>query len=245
MDAIQDPVRRVGVRAIKVLSAVWFVFHFGLTLLYLMPVNPMTLPIRPQVSAMMGAMFYQNWGLFAPNPINTNDVVLVKPLRGVADAARSAGDGWYDLSTPLWRGFQQNRFGAYERLSRPIANAVRTLSASEGVDLASARACSKGDSLSCKGLTESAKTDQTRGKMLLGRIGSSFVNGMPDGEAYSHVAVRVRFQKVPAWSQRFAKVAPAAVDIDVGVFPVDRKIVPSGLYISTAAQHVAARGGRE
>src|SRR5436189_132749 len=99
-------------------AALGLVVHFSLTVGYLMPANPMTSAWQPFLDATVGVFFEQDWGMFAPNPASSDFALLAHPLTAVEVVALPATGlppgGWYDLSTPLWAGFQQNRFSAYE-----------------------------------------------------------------------------------------------------------------------------------
>src|SRR5262245_53866178 len=52
-------------------------FHFGMTMVYLMPLNPIVLRAAPVVDGYMVPWFVQDWHLFAPNPINETHMLLV------------------------------------------------------------------------------------------------------------------------------------------------------------------------
>ncbi len=51
--------------------------HFGFTLLYVLPANPLNVRLRPAIDAYIQPLFAQNWGLFAPNPPYESKMVLV------------------------------------------------------------------------------------------------------------------------------------------------------------------------
>src|SRR4051794_17762784 len=67
-------------RALKLLPGVLVMvlsIHFGMTLVYLMPLNPIVLRVAPVVDGYMVPWFVQDWHLFAPNPINETHMLLV------------------------------------------------------------------------------------------------------------------------------------------------------------------------
>lgn len=53
------------------------VAHFGATLLYLTPLNPLKLRLYPQIHAYMVPFFEQRWELFAPDPLVDTRMLLV------------------------------------------------------------------------------------------------------------------------------------------------------------------------
>lgn len=116
------------VNIVRVMAALWLVVHFILTMIYVYPDNPIKDTLQPLLDATIGRYFAQGWALFAPEPDNTDVVLLVRPLSSNEySVVRTKGlpsDGWYDLSSPLWTKLQNNRFSAYGRLSRVVSKAV-------------------------------------------------------------------------------------------------------------------------
>ena len=112
---------------VRVGVLVWLVGHFSLTVLYVMPDNPLSESLQPLLRATIGRYFEQNWALFA-RPLTPAEVAAL-PETGWP------GEGWYDLSTPMWERFQYNRFTPDERLTRPQAEAfVVYLRAVDGLE---------------------------------------------------------------------------------------------------------------
>lgn len=54
------------------------VLHFAMTFLWNAPSNPIKDSVGGQVSGYMRPFFQQNWSLFAPNPVNAEDELLVR-----------------------------------------------------------------------------------------------------------------------------------------------------------------------
>ena len=113
---------------LRVVTLLWLAGHFLLTVAYVAPLNPVTLPLRPLLDGTIGTYFEQNWGMFAPNPRSGEAILLVHAFTDAQVAAIPdrglPADGWYDLSTPLWDAFHQNRLSAYDRLGRPQSRAM-------------------------------------------------------------------------------------------------------------------------
>lgn len=97
--------------------------HFAITLVYLMPLNPITLHIAPLVERYMAPWFVQNWRLFAPNPINETRMLLVACRVQQADGT-TVETAWVDVSTPLWDAQARQRFSVAAWLDRSQAHAV-------------------------------------------------------------------------------------------------------------------------
>src|SRR5258705_9799393 len=90
---------------LRVMTVLWLVTHFTLVMLYVFPTNPVKDRLEPLLDATIGTYFWQNWDLFAPEPDNTDVVLLVRPLSSneyrIAQANGLPSNGWYDLSSPL------------------------------------------------------------------------------------------------------------------------------------------------
>jgi hypothetical protein len=211
------------------------VVHFALTIAYVTPVNPLRIELQPLLEATIGTFFAQNWRLFAPEPLTSNFALLVRPLSepdfqtSVSEGLPS--DGWYDLSTPLWARFQGNRLlGAYDRVMRPASNGVITYltgGPSLGVWL---DACRKGEDPACDFYQSQLAKARVRAGQLLARIASAFCKDVGGVDHhFTHVALRVRQTSAVPWSQRFGG-RPKVDDIELGVYPVDRRVVATGLY---------------
>jgi hypothetical protein len=218
-----------GVRAVVV---GWLVVHFTLTLLYVSPLNPIKIPAMPLLNKTIGTYFPQNWSLFAPNPLTTDQSILVHCLSGQEMAAfLSRGlpeDGWYDLSMPFWHRYQQNRFSAYDRLIRPQSTAMRSF-LSGGYWLQPwAESCRKGDQEACKLYEEALVGARATAAPLLAKIGSAFCQDIGAGNS-THVALRVRSRPALPWSQR-DEATRKSVDSMLGVYEMNHGGATTGLY---------------
>jgi hypothetical protein len=74
-------------------------FHAAITVLFVLPPNPIGESVRPLVLAYTHPVFEQYWNVFAPTPIDSDVSVFarVKP-RGAPD---SAAGPWFDVSKTL------------------------------------------------------------------------------------------------------------------------------------------------
>lgn len=114
-------------RALALLAGLLVVvlgLHFGLTLVYLLPLNPITLRLAPLVDGYMTPFFAQDWHLFAPEPINETRMLLVACRVRLADG-RMVETAWEDISTPLWAMQARERFSPASWLVRLQMHAIQ------------------------------------------------------------------------------------------------------------------------
>jgi uncharacterized protein DUF5819 len=221
---------------VRIAALAWFVVHFALTVLYVMPENPIRMGMAPVLNATIGTYFYQNWSFFAPNPISSDYALLARPLTEADENAQPAQglpvDGWYDVSTPLWARFQQNRFSAYDRLTRPLSSAIRAYLTGGPELLPWLESCEKGDKASCVFYEDRLKKTRVEAGKTLSRIGSAVCNDLAhSGARITHVALRVRETLSVPWSERWTS-KPVVRDVELGVYAVDRTVAPPGLYVA-------------
>ena len=254
MNAPHDPrpddrpsrARRVAVGAVKAFSVCWLVGHFALTVIHVMPINPLKNEVGPVADAVLRPLFIQNWSLFAPSPIQTNYSLLVRPLSGAEAASYDATGslpeaGWYDLSSPLWARFQANRFSAYDRLTRIHSAAIRQW-LSGGLDMvAVSKACQKGDEEACDRFADERADRQGDAGGTLAHTASSFCQDLAaSGRACDRVALRIRAVGSVPWSERYTG-SPDTVDVDVDVVRADPTAAPMHLFtFAPAGDAVAA-----
>ncbi len=228
--------RKFTETAVKVGSLTWLVVHFTMTMLFVMPANPVKLVVEPVVNATIGTFFGQNWSLFAPNPVDVDQALLVRCLtQREADAIATQQDiptdDWHDLSTPLWTRFQQNRFSAYDRLVRPQSTAIRRY-VNGGPDTWDyKRLCDEGKGEdACETYETMLEQIREGSGGFLAKIGSAFCSEVQVGkEPTSHVALRLRQSAAVPWTKRHTEESEVS-DYDIGVYPYDAGVVPLGLY---------------
>lgn len=219
---------------VRAAMLLWLVVHFTLTVLYVTPLNPVKMQLQPLLDATIGTYFPQNWSLFAPNPLSSDQALLVRPLTA-SEFAKAADeglppDGWYDLSTPFWARFQQNRFSAYDRLIRAQSNAIRSY-LTGGPEMAPWwEACRNGDQAACDYYARGLEQSRVQAGKLLARVGSAFCKDVGCDEGFAYVAVRVRERSSVPWSKRYT-AQPEVRDTELGVYPVDRDVASTGLYV--------------
>ena len=217
----------------------YLALHFALTFLYVMPVNPVSLELQGLVQGTIGRFFAQNWRLFAPNPLSSDQIVLANCLD---DAEAKAGldgtlpsDGWFDLSTPVWNRYHEDRFSAYDRLSRPATNAARAFLSGGTYVAPWYESCQRGNQEACKVFEEQVTQTREAASLVLQRVGSSFCLEAEPDKPSTHVALRLRQESAVPWSKRDdASFEPTSTDAELGIYPIVDWVVPSGLYAEAA-----------
>jgi Family of unknown function (DUF5819) len=210
-----------------------FLGYFALTFFYCFPNNPIKLQLRSVLQRTIGTYFAQNWSLFAPNPIQANQSLLVRcMITAEFDAAKPAKtlpkDGWNDITTPLFREHQQNRFSVYDRISRTHTNFIKAYMHGGGSFQALFEECRRGDRNACKAGNLQLADARARSIRPLVKVASSYCQEAGEPES-SHVALRVREVPVAPWSRR-DEGAPKGRDFELGVYPIDRDVVTTGVF---------------
>jgi hypothetical protein len=219
---------------IRLAALLWLVGHFALTVAFVTPLNPLTVSLQPLLNATIGTYFPQGWGFFAPNPGASVAVLLVQPLSEAEMAAVATRglpeEGWYDLSTPLWDGFHQNHFSAYDRLALPQFRAMLTyLTGSQQMDPLR-DSCERGDAAVCEHYETEMAAARAQAARILVKVASAFCKeiAQPDREI-RYVALRARELRSVPWSDRHGG-RPVTRDVDLGVYAVDAEATPSGVF---------------
>lgn len=90
---------RVVLLAFALLLSAACAFHAAMSVLFVLPPNPLGESVRPLVLAYTHPLFEQYWNMFAPTPIEDDLAIYArtKPV-GASDAAASR---WVDVSAPL------------------------------------------------------------------------------------------------------------------------------------------------
>lgn len=88
--------------------SLFVLFHFFVIFINQMPANPVQYQLYSLSSKYMFPFFGQDWHLFAPNPINSNIIVVARGYGTPSN--RFHRTKWIDLTDGLIRAVQQNRF---------------------------------------------------------------------------------------------------------------------------------------
>lgn len=193
---------------LRILTVLWLVVQFTLTLIYVLPTTPIQSTLEPFLDATIGKYFYQGWDFFAPDPIDTDYALLVRPLtnKEVKIALQKKGlpnDGWYDLSSPVWTKLQSNHFAAYVRFADGITNPTSSYDGDDNSDKGSLKLLIKFASAFCKD------------------IGKSNAN---------YVALVIRERQSVSWPDGEAPKPPVIKTRLLGTYQIDRSVENSYLY---------------
>jgi hypothetical protein len=211
------------------------VLHFVATLLFVFPANPLELQLGHIADRTIGVYFPQNWSLFAPNPVDSTQSLLLQCLRP-EELPKSSGapvalapDGWHDVSLAHFARAHEHPLSAYERMVRPLQNSLRRYVAG-GSELAPLfQACSKGDEEACASAQAALLPQREHAARMIRQVASAFCRESYPHTRFGGVAVRYRERKALPWSKRHAE--PAAVqDYQLGIFELDEAVALPGLY---------------
>lgn len=199
----------------------------GMTILYVLPVNPLSVAHESLLDETIGAYLSQDWQLFAPNPLSTNYSLLVCPDESGTSAPSDCKE-WYDITEPLWRCSHRYFFSAFGRLARVQGGPLLEYIAGDSTLEPYAQACRE-THLPSDCATYHRLLDKSRAEALtmLCRIASSFCNGV--AERSRSFALRILVVKAVPWSERFSGVGKKQL-IELGRFSVDRSVTPASFY---------------
>lgn len=217
--------------AVRIITALWLIVHFILTMLYVYPDNPIKGTLQPLLDATIGRYFAQSWVLFAPEPDNTDVVLLVRPLSreeyALVQAKGLPSDGWYDLSSPLWTKLQNSRFSAYGKLARAVSKPL--YSYFEIIDDQKVLSASFKDTNGQQAVYTYHDVPQGYQEQLMVRAASIFCKDIGRTSA-RYVALMARQIFSKPWSQRTTSVPQVVKTTLLGVYPVDRSVENAHIY---------------
>jgi hypothetical protein len=213
---------------VRVVTLLWLVGHFLLTMLYVYPANPVKDALQPLLSATIGTYFPQNWALFAnPEPDNTDVVLLVRPLTSseytIVLTKGLPSDGWYDISSPLWAKLQNNRFSAYGKLSRAVSKAIYSYFSMPPIS------ASLKEPVDQKSVSNYRNIPQDQRVHLMLEAASTFCKDTGQKNA-SYVALMIREIFTKPWSERTTSKPQAVQSTLLGVYPIDKSVESIRLY---------------
>lgn len=110
---------RMWQTVVALILSAFLVVHYAIIGLYLTPTNPLKTRLWRPVHEYVGPFFTQNWQLFAPTPIASDELMTIK-LRWYESASRRTWEtDWIDISSPVHRAIHRTRIGPYSKLARP------------------------------------------------------------------------------------------------------------------------------
>lgn len=220
------------IRTLKSFSLLILLLHLALTFFYSMPINPIKIGLNPLLNMTIGTFFPQNWSLFAPSPVTSNNYLCILPLKNYEDInsprLKSSSD-WINLTLPLLNNFHENRFSAYERISRVQLNSIRLYVGASPELYPWSRACNNGDTLACIVRREIIEENKELAKNFFLKIGSSFCN-LYQNQGIKYFALKIISDDPTPWSERYSNLPKSFTSELISVFKVDTSIVPSTFY---------------
>ena len=112
----QTSTSRALLRLLLCSCGVLLVWHFAITILYLLPLNPVRLAYGEVVDAYIVPYFRQRWALFAPDPPLDNKILTLRcriEQGGVIEET-----SWHDLDTFVLQARRRNLLSSLERFGR-------------------------------------------------------------------------------------------------------------------------------
>lgn len=207
--------------------------HFVVTFLFNAPSNPIKEAAATQISGYMRPFFQQNWSLFAPNPINSEDTLEVRAQVVDAGTGEERVTDWVNATEHEWTLVHHSI--APSRASRLSSNLHRRLhdawddlssdqqeivardfdAMPDWSPLADALIEAQG------GTTSSVVANVVRGDRVATGYATQVARALW-GPDVSAVQFRLRRTPVPRWDERFDPVAdePDSIVREFGWRPV-------------------------
>lgn len=220
-----------GTQAAVVVAAIWYAVSAAT---YTLPVSPAKLEYQVFLHEKFARFFYQNWSLFAPNPVTADDVVLVHCSSNatLTKSDEIPPNEWQDIVSPLWDLARKNRLAPWERISRTLTYPVRAFQGNSSEVVPWAVACVSKDDEACKVFERMTVNLRERARVRLVELGTAYCRAAFPDMPLAMVGIRLRQIQPPPWSRRFDGTATSK-DTDVGVFPPARDRVPASFFIRT------------
>lgn len=191
--------------------------HLALTTLYVMPPNP--IKTLTNIDAQyIGKYFYQDWGLFAPTPIDIDLGVLVECL-----TASGFASGPLDVTSDFIAQHQRNPFSPFDRVARVPGNYAHSFISLARSEESLAKLCQKDPNASgCDDFKQQQKNREAQAKKGLALVAQHFCADMSKyrfGKSFDRAHVWVTITNVPRWSKRADAKAPPKV-VDAGLHKI-------------------------
>jgi hypothetical protein len=234
MPTFLNRIRSASAMLVKGVALAWLPAHFALTALLVLPLNPIKAQYETFLHRDFGRFFSQNWSLFAPNPINVNSDLLARCMSEsefrAFDGKTHPTTGWANLTAPVLRHHQENRFSAYDRLSRPQSNFVRGFVSGSDSQYDALRMCQGGDENACRLYQRMADEQRRIYGPMLARVASAYCKETNPGSPPYAVALRMHQAFAQPWSKREEGSAASTVVMELGVYPYARDVVEPHIY---------------
>ena len=215
---------------VKAVSSLLCLFFILTTIFYVTPNNPMKLTYGRWLG-LFGRYFGQNWKLFAPDPLTTNMDLYVQcsPRPYSTSSSPDRALQWRDVSGPLWRKFHDHRFGAYDRLARPIVGSLRGIIGGDESLALLRQDCARGEQRSCKEYELGLASAKTQAGKMLGKVATAFCEDVEPDAPVRTVSLRLIERPALPWSKRNERPGEY-VYTDIGTYPAFGGIDAPGVW---------------
>lgn len=216
-------------KGLRVALLTALIVHFALTGVYALYANPLRRALTPVLDPYIDRYFSQGWGLFAPDPFDSNLSVQVRPLTSAeAAAAGRVGvpkTGWYDLTRALWEHRQRMPFSYDEALGHFHVVEIQDYLNGDPSQLDDFYACREESAEICAQVKAGATRDRQRAILNIWRLGSGFVNARFSRGAYPAMAIRIHEEFPTPWRERGSGRRETR-DVLMGVYATDPTVSP-------------------
>jgi hypothetical protein len=204
----------VSERAVKIALWIWislltlaFSWHFSLTFLFNMPLNPLHLKLSPLFALEFVPLFEQNWRFFAPRPINTNWALMVKCKAHKTGEDMTEETEWVDVSESYLMHHQQYRgISPRSRVVKLVTNSILAYMFGDvNVAMIRERVCrdeKKAEEPLCKREDAVTQLRRTQAEILLAHVASSACDWIVGPAKSDEVRVRIAIHRFPRFSER-------------------------------------------
>lgn len=188
--------RRGMVWATTLLMALVCGSYFALAILYLAPPNPVKALHLARVYAIMHPLFQQNWHLFAPVPIRSNFVLIVRCRTGTRITE------WIDVTMPMLARHHRQRNSPWGRVLR-IHNAAVHQLVGRTTDEWLPLICKRSANLpACRGEDPATQRQRQVGMAVIYRVALSTCRTVLGPDMATATQARILIHEPPPWSQR-------------------------------------------
>ncbi|MEV0373146.1 DUF5819 family protein [Streptomyces sp. NPDC050636] len=191
-----------------------------MTALYEMPLNPVKEKYGEEITSYMLPYFGQDWHLFAPDPIDRDNGVLVRAKMRQPDGSTTTTE-WTDVTSPVQQKLYGERFWP-SREFRVAAGVPQLLESWRDPELEKMRKKNQGTETPGKGTRSDKKGSEnpplsqsekdSRDEAI--RFAQSFASAQASklwGADVEYVQVRIVSNEFPRFSQRYARDAKGKV----------------------------------
>ncbi|MBD7938937.1 MULTISPECIES: DUF5819 family protein [Cytobacillus] len=102
--------------------SIFTIFHFSIIALSTGPLNPVSMKQQNFFHSYMHPLLFQQWNLFAPEPVSHTDRIAIKVMNNQGDESE-----WFDIGRPLLDKNQNNSISPYNRAARIPTGLVQNL----------------------------------------------------------------------------------------------------------------------